>query len=125
MSADVRPRSRDRRLTLGGDGFATGATNSHSIENKSALNRCCAFRVPTFVRFEMNVPSGDFPPMVVAVWSDGQWNVFEGDQGADPRHLLAITLAFGTMTFGPRGSDWLLLRDLLINLTQSAVVHYR
>ncbi|WP_146210672.1 hypothetical protein [Azospirillum sp. TSO35-2] len=81
--------------------------------------------VPTFVRFEMNVPSGVCPSMVVAVWSDGQWNVFEGDQSADPRHLLAITLTFGTMTFGPRGSDWLLVRDLLINLTQSAVVHYR
>lgn len=81
--------------------------------------------VPAFVRFEMNVLSGACPSMVVAVWIDGQWNVFEGDQGADPRHLLAITLAFGTMTFGLRGSDWLLLRDLLINLTQSAVVHYR
>lgn len=81
--------------------------------------------IPTFVRFEMNVPSGNSPSMVVAMWSDGQWNIFEGDRSADPRHLLAITLAFGTITFGPPGGDWLLVRDLLINLTQSAVVHYR
>ncbi|WP_449232544.1 hypothetical protein [Azospirillum doebereinerae] len=81
--------------------------------------------VPAFVRFEMNASSGECPPRVVAVWNDGKWSVFEGDETSDPRRLLAITLTSGTMTFGPYGCDWLHVRDLLIKLTQSALVHYR
>lgn len=81
--------------------------------------------VPVFVRFEMSVSSGDYPLRVVAVWSDGQWNVFEGDETSDPRHLLALALTSGILTRGPHGYDWLLVRELLIKLTQAAVVHYR
>jgi hypothetical protein len=81
--------------------------------------------VPTFVRFEMNAASGERTLRVVAVWSDGTWSVFEGDENSDPRHLLASTLTSGTMTFGPYGCDWPLVRALLIKLTQSPTVYYR
>jgi len=63
--------------------------------------------------------------MVVALWSDGQWNVFEGDESSDPRYLLALTLTSGTMTYGPCGCDWLLVRELLIQLAKATWVHYR
>ena len=81
--------------------------------------------VPASVRFEMKASSGVYPSRVVAVWIDGRWSVFEGDESSDPRRLLAITLTSGTMTFGPYGCDWLLVRALLIKLTQSPPVYYR
>jgi hypothetical protein len=81
--------------------------------------------VPVFVRLEMSVSSGDGLPEVVAVWSDGEWNVFEGGESSDPRHLLAMALSFGRMTSGPHGDDWLLVQQLLIKLTQATWVHYR
>lgn len=92
---------------------------SHTVALSLYLNG------PVFVRFEVNTSSSASPSQLVAVWHDGQWDVFEGDEESDPRHLLAVTLTFGKMLLGPYGRDWLLVRELLLKLTQAAVVHYR
>lgn len=81
---------------------------------------------PVVVHFRVE-PVGDAGACrpIVATWSQGAWNVFEGAEGTDPRPILGFALERGYPVCAPCPRDLPVVKGFLTRLAQASALWQR
>ncbi|WP_146208887.1 hypothetical protein [Azospirillum sp. TSO22-1] len=62
---------------------------------------------------------------IVATWSQGAWNVFEGAEGTDPRPILGFAVEQGYPVCAPCPRDLRVVKSFLTQLAQTPALWQR